>query len=706
MGRPLLAVACALGAALGALGSALPVMPAPPAAAAGSGRGQPTMSLQSQTPWVGPGQDMVLHLAMRGAPLSSLSLTLTLYGHLTSRSAFAETAGGTPVGRVLSSASVPADSLPADSQGVTVSVPVSSGDAPAGPGGPFTAELECAPGACGGVYPLRLQLSSNGTTVQSLFTYLVYANPPPTTQKVRLAWLLPLALPTSVPSSTDASAGTGPGPQLDSASLGQLSGLLAAVAAHPTVPLTFDPSPATVAALAGSSRQADRAALASMQALAAPGARQVMSAPYVPVDAAALVSAGLNGELAEQARRGDQALAPLHPSGGTWLASGPVDEAALALLGTLGDNRVVVPASDVSQAIAPTLSATSPFTLAAGRGVAPLAVESDSQLSTDTSAPGDGPLGGYRMLADLALLYYEQPNDSTARGVVLAPAGGAPLDPATVDTVLGALSGDPLVAPVTLDQLFAQVPTSSVSRRLSAAAVTAAVPARQIRVARGRLNAFTSSVNAAGAAVARALDERLLWSEDDQLRPAQQQLAVSAFSGALGLQLSTVSIRADTIKLTSTAAKVPLTIVKQSGYGMSAILRVTGDKVAFPSGSAQDPGPVCRSWQVRSSAVRSTFTCVADIALATNAVYVDMRARVAGDFRLDVSLSSPTGGLVIASTHVTVHSMSTSLVAVVLSAAALGVLLLWWLRTVRRRRPPGRGAHVRRRAPSPPVGVS
>ncbi|HMK62767.1 MAG TPA: hypothetical protein VK386_04025, partial [Acidimicrobiales bacterium] len=95
----------------------------------------------------------------------------------------------------------------------------------------------------------------------------------------------------------------------------------------------------------------------------------------------------------------------------------------------------------------------------------------------------------------------------------------------------------------------------------------------------------------------------------------------------------------------------------------------------------------------------STFTCMATVNLATNAVYVDMRARVAGDFRLTVTLDSPTGGLVLASNEITVHSMSTSLVAVGLSIAAALVLLTWWGRTLRRRPSARRGAHVRRRPP-------
>lgn len=694
MRRPLFALAFALGAALASLAPGLARATPTPAAV--------SMTLLSQTPWVGPGQSMQLRLDLSGAPLSALSLTLTLYEHLTSRSAFDETAGGTPVGYALATATVGAASLPANAQGgVDVTVAQSSGDAAASGTGQLNADLDCSPGNCGGVYPLVLQLSAaGGGPGATLTTYLVYANPPAGTEKVRLAWLMPLSLPTS-------SSG-GAEPEVSGASLGQLTALLQVVAAHPADPLTLAPQPADVAALSASTQPAAKAALASMQVLSAVVDHETLASPYVPVDAQTLVSDDLGGELADQVRRGEQALASMRPVGGTWVTTSPVDEPSLATLANLGFSRLVVPAGDVSQGLGPSLTSSAPFTLSAGHGVSPTAVESDAGLSADLAAGtgDDDALAAYRMLADLALVYYEQPNDPTPRGVVASPSVGAPPAPALVDIVLSALQNDPLVSPVTVDQLFAQVPISANGRRPSSPSTTSSLPAHQIRDQRTRMNAFAASVNASGADVVRALDDQLLSAEDDQLRSGQQQQALSTFERALAGQLSTISIRADTIKLTSTAAKVPLTLTKQSGYGVTGTLQVTGDKVVFPGGTAQSPGPVCRSYDEQTSAGRSSFVCAATIDLGTNAVYVDMRARVSGDFRLTVTLTSPTGGLVLASTDITVHSMSTSLVAVGLSAAALVVLLAWWARTVWRRHPPGHGTHVRGRSAGAPTSRS
>jgi hypothetical protein len=576
---------------------------------------------------------------------------------------------------------------------VDVTIPVSSGDAPASGSGPLIARLPCAANDCGGVYPLRVQLSSNtnGTRTQ-LFTYLVYANPPPATQKVRVACVLPLALP-----SGDLLASAPPSRDVDA-----LASLISTVGSHAGVPLTLAPEPATLSVLSGSSKPRARSALSALQALSGAPTRPVLAGGYVPVDAAGLLSAGLGGEVDAQTRRAAQVLAGLRPSTKTWLATGPVDQASATGLLGLGFTRLVVPPADVQGGNNASLTPSTPFALAVGRGTDVPVAESDLQLAADLSSGSGaaGALAGYRTLADLALVYYEQPNLQSARGVVVVPAPGTIVDPAALDTVVGALASDPLVSAVTLDDLFGQVPPApGTARRATSPPGSGGIPARQIRTVRGRLAAFSSATGASGQGVFRALEDRLLVAEDDTLRPAQQAEAAAGAGLALDQQLATISVRADTVKLTSTAAKVPITVLKQSGYAVTGTLQVSGDKVVFPGGSAQDPGPVCRSVRVHSSAGRSTFSCLATIAQATNAVYVDMRARATGDFRLTVTLTSPQGGLVLATSHVTVRSMSSSLVAVGLSVAAVVVLLTWWGRTAWRRRAPKRGAHRRSAGP-------
>ena len=115
------------------------------------------------------------------------------------------------------------------------------------------------------------------------------------------------------------------------------------------------------------------------------------------------------------------------------------------------------------------------------------------------------------------------------------------------------------------------------------------------------------------------------------------------------------------------------------------------------AGGLPVPRRVVPDPRVQTSAARSSFSTVCVLDRATDAVYVDMRARTSGDFRVDVTLASPEGDLALAGGELTVRSISTSAVAIALSAAAVVVLALWWGVPVR-----GRGRRPRRGATAVP----
>jgi hypothetical protein len=224
---------------------------------------------------------------------------------------------------------------------------------------------------------------------------------------------------------------------------------------------------------------------------------------------------------------------------------------------------------------------------------------------------------------------------------------------------------------------------------------TAKLPARAIRLARARLQEFAGAVtqSTAGAYEAEVLDQLLLVAESRTLGTKSQQAALSDASEALSSQLHSLSVNAGEIRLTSNAALVPITVVKDLPYPVTGVISVTSDKLTFPQGS-QAPGGICHSPQVHSSAGRSSFSSRCVFAHNTNVVYVDMRTRATGDFRISVALTSPSGSLVLASGQLTVRSMSTSAVSIALSIVAALVLLAWWGRTLWRRRHRRRPAHA------------
>ena len=81
--------------------------------------------------------------------------------------------------------------------------------------------------------------------------------------------------------------------------------------ARPVRALTLDASPQTVLSLGSSGHEATVDQLAALADT--PTIHQFASAPYVPVNAAGLVGAGLGSELALQVARGAQVLAAYLP---------------------------------------------------------------------------------------------------------------------------------------------------------------------------------------------------------------------------------------------------------------------------------------------------------------------------------------------------------------------------------------------------------
>jgi len=645
------------------------------AVTAETARSDAALTLLAQSSYVGPGQAFTARLAIGSSVPAGASVDITVYERLTSRSAFVQTLGGTVSGSTIAASQpIALSSLPSDpAGGVDLTVPVLAGSGVSPPStGAFTADLHCAVGECGGVYPLRLQLDTSvGGTRPQLLTDLVYEEPPANTSRLRVALVTPLSLPADPASATGAVAPAA------AAALGTLGTLAAAFATHPDVATTVVPSPSTLASLGDETGPRARQLLSQLQALAADGTRQTLAGPYAAVDPAELVGAGLDGELADQVQRGTQALAAanVHAAGGTWVDPAQLDQTTVGQLAGLGFDHVVLPATSLAGTLF-RLTPSAPVTVPGGRTTAVTAALEDpildQQLADSSVAGANAVLAANQVLADLALVYYEEPNLAAARAVVaLSPTLWSP-DPAFVDTLLAGLGSNPVLQPVTLGTLFDTVPAVPGGALRRSGPDPSTLPVRAVRSTRDEIAAFATAVS--DPSVPRGLSDLLLAAESDLLRPARQAAGVAGAAAALHTELGRVSINPDSIRLTSSAANVPVTIVKTASYTVTAVMATTSDKLLLPQGG--------------------TRTVVLD--RPTNAVYVDMQARAGGVFRVTVTLTSPRGGLVIASRQLTVRSMSTSAVAIALSLGAVAVLLVWWGRTVWRRSG-GRGAHSRSR---------
>ena len=657
----------------------------------------PPLVLDSQTGWVTAGVDFDLHLRIspQSLPVDRLGITVAVYPCLSSLSAFDQSTRTVSLGNPVSStaSALPVGSLASPGGGVQLAMPVVVGTAPASGAGstaPFTIHLLPVVGQCrsfpAGVFPVRIQLvdTSGATVLGSFTTHLIYSQAPASTQRLRVAVVLPVQITqaashTTTPAQLLAEPASALAAPTDR-SVDAVTATVAAIASgHPSVPVTLQVSGQTVGLLSTPAHQMTITQLG--QRAATPAVHQLTSAPFTPVDASALVSSGLTNELALQVSRGIQVVgaATGHPTPtptgrspalGAWITGGGLDPATVGTLAGDGFQQVVLPASQLS-AVPTYGSTTAPFNLNGTRSSAVRAMASDDGLTSRFSSyPGNPVLAGHQMVAELAQLYYEAPNGITPRAVMAVAPPGWNDDPALVDALLGSLDGNPLVQPVTTAQLFALFPNPATCRsgcRLTSNGGSG-LPVAAISAQRIRVNGFADS--AVGAhTLTLQLGDLVLGGETQALRPAQQSAVLANAGKAVDAQFGQLAIEGDqTVTLTSHSGEVPITIRSAAPYPAVATLDLSSDKLLFRNGQGQ--------WSTR---------VVLQPRIST-VVNIQVQTRASGVFRLDVTLHAPTGPVRLAVGELTVRSTSSSVVGVGLTVGAVAVLAVWWFRTSMRRR--------------------
>ena len=648
-------VAALVGAGLVVLAGVATVAPAlaatePPGTAIGpTGR----ISLASQTPWVDSGGSYSVRVDIANVRHpEALELSVTLHQAVTSRSQFTRTLDGDLLGEVLwRGPIVPLAGAELDRGGaIPVTIDLRGPDEPYEPGRP---ELPRP-----GVHPVHVELRDTGTgEVLDAFTTHLVRSRDDDAVALAVAWLQPLgAAPALQP---DGSV------DLDEAVRRQLSLTTRALGRDPLA-VTLEPTPETVDALGA----LEPDLVADLRA--AIGGAQVVAGPYVDVDAAALVAASLEEELAAQRRRGSATLASV--LGRTVDPATAVADAADVAPGTLaGIERLVAPEETFTPLERP-LTLANPFAVRTDDDRVIEAAAIDPGLSAHF-ANDDQVLGASHLLADLAVLAYDSPG--LTRGVVVRP----PSDwTASADFLVPALEGlgrGPVVRPVTLDQLFDDVPPASAAgtelvRTVRPYAPAAGLPGAELREVRQDLASLSTMAGGEGVA---AIERLLLVAAADDLADDRRReylegarRGVDALLGRVGI-LSSGSFR-----LTAREAAIPLTVVNDLDATMQVWLVLESDKLDFVDA---EPG--------------TTGSAAIPLALqpGNTPVVVPVAARTSGDFPLLITLRSPDGRLEVASARLTVRSTFLSGVGIALSAGAGLFLCVWWARhwrTARRAR--------------------
>jgi uncharacterized protein DUF6049 len=635
--------------------------------------GAPRLTLASQTPWVTAGGEFDVRFAVHPAGVNGGRIVMTIFGSIPNRSEFKRTIDHRIDESVIAQPlAVPLDSLVPDAAGARdIRIPLQ----PTGKARDRSKLLL----SHSGVYPVRIEYRPDGGgTPAVLVTHLLFFAGPISGDKLKVTWIVPIHSPPSVgPNATDV---------ITDDQSNALAQLASALDSHQDIPVVLSPTPDTLSALAASARDQDKSTLRSF-ARPQPN-RQVVTGTYVPVSLPGMLSAGLADDATLQLTRGSDTLAAtldIRPDGRTWVEQGPMDQAAAAFLRGTQVDRIVLPDASLSPSpFAVTLA--QPFELNVRPAARIQAAAADGGLAAHFLDP-DPVLGAHQLLADLAVLYLDRPGQS--RGVVAdTPRSWVP-DPAFLSTFLDGLAASPVVAGATLDTLFSDVPAATrgglpLARTLltdpRVAADAAGLPTEAIRSAHRRVENFGSALSEDNPLISQ-LQDLLLTSESADLADNRSRLnQLDDVNQRINQQLGLIQLPSKRkITLTARTGRLPISILSNVDYPVRVVVRVESDKLQFP-GFAPSTAVVAETEDLRKG---------------NNAVDFTVRARTTGSFPLHISLMSPDGGMVLASTTFTVQSTALSGVGLVLSVGAALFLALWWGRQIIRDR------RARRAAPAP-----
>jgi hypothetical protein len=677
----LLAAAAAMGAAL-----ALTLGAGPGAAAAGAAAGADaaatTMSLVEMPAWVGPSGLVSVTVDITRPPPGARLLT-TLYDRVPNTAGLQRSLFGvfgnpiTPNG--LDSQRL--DELPRSEDG-SISVNVSFSLSPTDSEPPKVILVPAA-----GVYPLDLQVvDARGKQVAQLVTWVIRLPAASTAADGKPPLGVAVVLPVRAPPSHQPDGSVAVTAELRD----RVRSVVQALAATGDAPLTIVPTPEVLDSLAASTASGDAQLLAQLRSLAGKPGRSVLAGPYVDLDMPAwLRQPSLRDRVAVEWSRGAQALQArlgVAPIAATAVAPSDLTNDAVRWLHDQGIRQaLVVPGALAGDEPSP----TRPFTLSSGTGASLQAMAVNDVSAVGFDLPGRR--GLQETLAGLAQTALDAPDG--AQATVLAP----PLDDASwtadpqrlaalVQALAQSTSGPdsaPLVQLVPLASEL-QLPSATTGRGGTEPLVRHAADKEppsladfdqrfaevQRQLASFRQMLVTTATSPAGSNAglvrATALDQLLGVAGAQELTVDERNHFVDGVANTLRGELSSVAAPArQTVTLTSRSGSIPLTLHNTLGYPVQVRLTMeSSERLAFPDGTTQ------------------LLTLTGE----NTPVEIRVHARTSGDAPLTITVTSPDGSLLLATTDYTVRSTAVSGVGLALTIGAVIVLLVWWIRSWRRGR--------------------
>jgi hypothetical protein len=621
----------------------------------------PKIDLVSQNVVVRPDDTFLVGMKVSGAPPGA-ALRARLYPRIGSRADFGDNLFGQNLGRSLRRLEVPMldpAAVPVDG-GILVTLRM-----------PICSALACdASGVTirdGGVYPLQIRLvDDDDDELAQLVTFMVRLPDDPAEVKPLL---------TSVLFDHDAPPLQGPDGKptvdLDTAPLEILA---EALDSRLTVPVTMSPTPEMIDTIdLGTDDLIDRLA----KTLKDSGS-QVVGGTYVDVPTAAWVANGLDRELGLQRARGTTALQELtEPDPGTWVAEPTLDEAGVAKLMELGVTQLVVDSGALSADLEDGGRSLleGPFKIEAGATATVQAVQIDPGFRGVFSRPGNQVLETHRLIAELATIAYESPDEQ--RGMVVAPPANWTPTGDVLNVLLEGLDvGRDLIRPVTVNQLFTEVPPlgprgrptddgePTLVRRLEPMPSPSLgdYPSR-LSSTRFQLDSYQAMIGENNRSI-DPFDDRLLASGAVELSAPERDVYLDSLNADLDQKFAGVDVPdRQTVTLTSADGQLPITVRNLLDDSVTVELHLrASERLEFPDGD---------------------IIAVELDPKETLPLKVPVKTRATGDTPVQVSLWTPGGARQLRTTRYNVRSTAVSGVGLFLTVGAAGFLALWWLRHIR-----------------------
>jgi hypothetical protein len=628
--------------------------------AAAPGQSTGLLTLVAQTPAIAPDGVFRLQLRVTGPPPAA-ELAVTVHNRALNRIQFLGTVGGERLRGRLGSFTLNLDETPPDATGtLTIDVPTARGAE-----GPFAVRLPNA-----GVYPVVVELrDGQGGELAQFVTHIVRLGAPqPDEPPLRVATIMPIhAPPSRQPDGAVAVNG------------GARAGMVTAASAlqrFPNVAVSVLPTPETVDALGSDPASLDASLLESIRRGLV--GRETVPGPYVDMEPSAWLQAGAPVTLAQEFDLGRSTLTNrVGPTDASIHVADPtLDNAGAGWLQDRGVSRLVVAeaALEPISTLDFPVTLTQPFLLAGVDGVN--AVMADGALAAHVGESGDPVLDAHHLLADLTVLYLDEP--PAARAVVTQLPRNEPLDPAFLEALLHGLEANPALRTVSLATIFAEVPLAGAegetdgsgtplarSLRPTVAGDLGTLPQRIVET-QADVGSFAATASAANPP-ADELTLRTLVAASRELSGPEAAAYLRGVRADINAELAHVDLPdRQTFTLTAREGVVPVVVHNDAGYPMSVLLQLGGERLEFP----ENPGGLL------------PLELVGEI----TRVEVTVRTLTSGDVPLTLSVATADGRHELDQARFTVRSTAVSGMGLALIGGSLLFLGAWWGRNIHRAR--------------------